>query len=188
MQTTLALHGCSGVITLTFNSYLRRYLEISQFHANTADVLWNEEVDRLFLRGFKNKTEVDTQMDGKQSKPTDPNDSFALVSDIPGLSGGYTTSQIDGFLAEKVDSEDVYTKTESDNNYLGSVSIGSVSTLPAYDLNAGVPNQASVVNTGTGNNVILDFQIPQGFTGSVGAKLVSDIRAVSYTHLRAHET
>ena len=104
----------------------------------------------------------------KQDIPADSNDSFALVSDIPALSGGYTTSQIDGFLADKVDSEDVYTKTESDSNYLGSVTIGSVSTLPAYDMNTGQPNQASVVNTGTGNEVVLDFSIPQGIPGGIG--------------------
>ena len=99
----------------------------------------------------------------------DSNDSFALVSDIPALSGGYTTSQIDGFLADKVDSEDVYTKTESDSNYLGSVTIGTVSSIPAYDMNTGQPNQASVVNTGTGNEAVLDFLIPQGIPGAVGA-------------------
>ena len=115
------------------------------------------------------QSDVDTSLNLKQDKPSDPADSFALVSDIPALSGGYTTSQIDGFLADKAEVDDVYTKTQSDSNYLGSVTIGSVNTLPAYDLNAGVPNQASVVNTGTGNEAILDFFIPQGFTGAVGA-------------------
>ena len=115
------------------------------------------------------QSDVDTSLNLKQDKPSDPADSFALVSDIPALSGGYTTSQIDGFLADKAEVDDVYTKTQSDSNYLGSVTIGSVSTLPPYDTNTGLPHQASVVNVGTGNEVILDFAIPQGVNGIPGA-------------------
>ena len=133
------------------------------------------------------------------------NEAFALVSDIPALSGGYSTSQIDDKFALKQDAPDLsqdpdnrfvarnevyltgeidtnhytkteintnhYTKGESDGNYLGSVTIGSVTTLPYYgwDGESAVPNQASVVNVGTGNNVILDFAIPSGQQGARGS-------------------
>ncbi len=125
---------------------------------------------------FVLNSNMNAALNNKVDKPGN-NDSFVLNSDLIGeLNDKQNKPNTDAdpdnrFVArnEVYLTNEIYTKVESDDNYLGSVSIGSVNTLPAYDINSGLPNQASVVNTGTGNNVILDFQIPQGFTGAVGA-------------------
>ena len=58
---------------------------------------------------------MNTNLSSKQDKPPE-NEEFALVSDIPVLSGGYTTSQIDDKFALKQDAPDL--SQDPDNRFV----------------------------------------------------------------------
>ncbi len=128
--------------------------------------VYSKDESNVLMSNVYSKDETNGLMSNVYSK----DESNALMSNVYSkdetnglMSNVYSKDETNGLMSN------VYTKTESDNNYLGSVSIGTVSSLPYFNWDEGEPNQASVVNVGTGNNVILDFAIPGGAQGARGS-------------------
>lgn len=165
-QGPQGIQGPKGEKGDPFSIY-KTYTSISAMNADASNV-----PDGMFVL-IENGTD-DPDSAKLYVRTTDGSEAFQYITDLSGAQGiqgpqGVGISNIT--LKESTASGNIYTVTMTDgSSYEITAPKGDAPTVTVGTTTTGEPDsQASVTNSGTGGNVVLDFAIPQGAQGPQGA-------------------
>lgn len=165
-QGPQGIQGPKGEKGDPFSIY-KTYTSISAMNADAANV-----PDGMFVL-------IENGVDDPDSsklyvRTTDGSEAFQYITDLsgePGIQGPQGVGISNITFKESTASGNIYTITMTDgSSYEITAPKGDAPTVTVGTTTTGEPDsQASVTNSGTGGNVVLDFAIPQGAQGPQGA-------------------
>lgn len=165
-QGKQGIQGPKGEKGDPFSIY-KTYTSISAMNADAANV-----PDGMFVL-IENGTD-DPDSSKLYVRTTDGSEAFQYITDLsgePGIQGPQGVGISNITFKESTASGNIYTVTMTDgSSYEITAPKGDAPTVTVGTTTTGEPDsQASVTNSGTGGNVVLDFAIPQGAQGPQGA-------------------